>query len=515
MPIVNSVLIRISDSMVRTGPGSHRRLLWVALVAFGLGLLSVGYLALSLSGNTASLFEYSYLIPWILLVFVVVSIPALYLVVRRSFELFHPLVYAAWIYFIPAFVVGSLLFATGVQTSWFVELIPNPERYLPLTLIYIALGFVGLTLGFVIPLGRRIGGAIGRQLPTWDWEASDLFRPAMFLVIIGEISKLGAFANMNLGFQYTEDASTFGAMLYMFGLLSAMGSFLLWFAIFRAKRLTMRHYLIALMLLALNVYSMVLGGGKGGLFSNTVLLIAAYLFSGRRIKLQQAMLVGLLIAGALFFGVAFGTAFRQIKGNESQMSLREYLSLGSVVSDQLGRQGLTENLALSTDMLFRRMETVSQVAVFVANYEELHSAEASYGIADIWTMTRTAFIPRAFWPEKPYISGARGLGLLYFGSGSSSPAVTPMIDLLRNFGPIGILIGMALLGVVLRIVYSALIHGQRTSAWRSVGYYLLLSNVSYESMYGSILPVLIRVCFVLLVGAVILNVMMRRRVRVN
>jgi len=62
--------------MVRTGPGSHRRLLWVALVAFGLGLLSVGYLALSLSGNTASLFEYSYLIPWILLVFVVVSIPA-------------------------------------------------------------------------------------------------------------------------------------------------------------------------------------------------------------------------------------------------------------------------------------------------------------------------------------------------------------------------------------------------------------------------------------------------------
>jgi hypothetical protein len=485
----------------------------------GLAIFSALFLSLAILGvgvlilldDLTHLFQYSYLIPWILLVFVVVCIPVIYLIIRGSFGLFHPLVYAAWIYFLPAFVLGSLCLATGLRDPWFMVLIPNPEHYLPLTLIYIALGFAGLTLGFAVPLGRRIGGAIARKLPAWDWEVSDLFRPAMFLVIIGELFKLGAFANANLGYQYTEDPSTFGATLNVLGLLSAMGSFLLWFAIFRAKRLMLRHYLIALLLLALIVYTMVLGGGRGTLFSSTVLFIGAYVFSRRRIKLRQALLIALLIVGALFVGMAYGTVFRQIKGNEAQMRLQEYLGIGSMAFDQLSSQGFEENLSLSADAFLQRIETVSQLAVYVANYERLQSAEASYGIADIWTMTWTAFIPRAIWPDKPTISGARGLGLLYFNIGNSSPTVSPMIDLLRNFGPIGVSLGMALLGIVLRIMYSALIHGQRTSAWRTAGYYLLLTNVSYEGMYGSILPVLIRVCVVFSVGLAFLYVMMPRR----
>ena len=277
----------------------------------------------------------------------------------------------------------------------------------------------------------------------------------------------------------------------------------------------LRHYLSGVLLITLMVYSMVLGGGKGSLLTSTVVIIGAYIFSGRRIKARHFLSGALIISVALFLGITFGTIFRQIKGNEAQLSLQEYFNLGIKTFDQLNRQGIEENVSISVNMFFQRIETVSQLAVFVSNYEKLRPLEASYGISDIWTMTWTAFIPRAIWPDKPNISGARGLGSLYFEMENTSPAISPMVDLFLNFGLVGILLGMAILGIILRIIYSALIQEQTLFAWRAAGYFLLLTNVSYEGMYGSIFPVLIRVCVVFFIGLVLIYVMMIRRSRVR
>jgi len=136
----------------------------------------------------------------------------------------------------------------------------------------------------------------------------------------------------------------------------------------------------------------------------------------------------------------------------------------------------------------------------VANSETMKQARAEYGIPTIWTMIWTGFIPRAIWPNKPAVSGARGIGLLYFRYGESSPAITPMIDLLLNYGRFSIPIGMALLGMLLGFSYSALIETEIVSAWRIAGYYMLLSCINYEGFFGSILPLLIRAFFVFIIG---------------
>jgi hypothetical protein len=487
---------------------NRREVLIVSVLFFCLALLVLGWL--NLQENSDQLFQYSYLLPSITLVFVIVSIPGAYLIIKGSFDLFHPLVYAAWSYFFPAFVLGSLYLATGLHDNY-MSLIPNPEYYIPLTLNYIALGFAGLILGFILPLGNRIGEGIARKLPVWEWEVSNIFKPALFLILFGELSKLGAYEVGNFGFQSMSAVSTYGATLAMVGFLSTMGSFLLWFAIFSTQHLKPHHYLGAFLLLMLIVYTTLLGGGKGGLFVGMLLLIGAYILSGRRVNPWQALVLGSLITVTLFLGMAYGTVFRQIKGNESQVSLQDYLGFGSDAVDLLSRQGFEDNLAISMNAFLPRIETLSQAAVYVANYERVRPLEASYGIADIWTMTWTAFIPRAVWPDKPVISGARGLALLYFKLSGTSPAITPMTDLLRNFGPIGIPLGMALLGVILQIIYTTLIQGQKISAWRVVGYYLLLTSISYEGMYGSILPVLIRVCAVVFIGLVFVNAWMPLR----
>jgi hypothetical protein len=89
--------------------------------------------------------------------------------------------------------------------------------------------------------------------------------------------------------------------------------------------------------------------------------------------------------------------------------------------------------------------------------------------------------------------------------------LTPIGDLLRNFGPFGIPLGMALLGFVLRILYSALIEGQVITAWRAVAYYMLLGSTSYESFYGNILPGMLRIGIIILLGGLMINALVRRR----
>jgi hypothetical protein len=61
--------------------------------------------------------------------------PSVYLLYIGKFDLFHPLVFAAWTYVFPAFVVGSLLITFGFVNPYFMSFIDDPEYNLPLTLV--------------------------------------------------------------------------------------------------------------------------------------------------------------------------------------------------------------------------------------------------------------------------------------------------------------------------------------------------------------------------------------------
>ena len=502
MPTRALPYIRRPNPVLAMCSRGNRRLSRAFFLSLGLSIL-FGLVVIALS-NTTNQSYHSYLIPWIILLFFVLCFPLFYIVYSRSFSLFHPIVYAIWTYLFPAFVVGSLYFAIGEYEPWFMGLIPNPRYYLPLTLIFIILGFMGLSMGFFLPWGKRLGKAISGRLPSWDWRFADIFRPALVLIIIGELCKLGAFASGNLGYQYVEEASTLGATLNLLGLLSTMGSFLLWLSVFRIKRLSGSHLFIMGFLVAIIVFSVLLGGGRGAFLHNTMPLIAAYVFSKRRIRFRKGIIIGAVLAIVLLVGMIYGTVFRQIKGNESQLDIQEYFGIAITALDQLRNQGIAESVRIGIEAFLQRIETLSQLGVIVSNYVSTDTMAPGYGIPSIWTMTWTAFIPRAIWPDKPNVSGARGLGSIYFNYGESSPAITPIIDLLLNYGPAGVFIGMAMLGMFMRIIYSALAAGRSISAWRIVGYYLLLSSVSYEGFFGSLLPLLIRVCFVFLIGTVVL-----------
>jgi hypothetical protein len=149
----------------------------------------------------------------------------------------------------------------------------------------------------------------------------------------------------------------------------------------------------------------------------------------------------------------------------------------------------------------------------VSNYEALAPYEESWGIRNnIFVDSVTFFIPRIFWPDKPIAIESSKYGDLYFNYDENAFLITPMGDLLRNFGPVGVPIGMLMLGMLLRLLYSTLVEGAAPSYWRTVIYFMLLTAISYESTFGYIVPYLFKIGAAAVAG-VVLTVLVARAIR--
>jgi len=136
--------------------------------------------------------------------------------------------------------------------------------------------------------------------------------------------------------------------------------------------------------------------------------------------------------------------------------------------------------------LAERIDGISSLGVVVSNYERLKPYESSYGlenniVKDVWI----SFIPRFLWANKPTTSDPRAYSDLYFNFNGNSYAITPIGDLLRNYGSLGVPIGMLIIGILLRFVYVMLIENQKVTIGRSTAYFMFLVSLSYEGFYGT------------------------------
>ena len=59
-----------------------------------------------------------YLVPWILFAGIAVLAPTAWLTYKGKFDPFHPLIFAAWSYVFPAFVLGGVIIAMTRKASF-------------------------------------------------------------------------------------------------------------------------------------------------------------------------------------------------------------------------------------------------------------------------------------------------------------------------------------------------------------------------------------------------------------
>ncbi len=467
----------------------------------------IGLVFFWIDGDFVSPFPDFYLIPWsILTAFLIIS-PWLYWIYRKEFSLINPVVYAGWLYFLPAFVGGGFILAGGWNHAYFLNYIENPEYNLPLCLVYVSIAYLGLAFGFMLPFGKVIGEYVKGRLPRWDWTEKELLMPSLGLLGIGIFFNLSALVSGLLGFQRLNEIGVFDALQYFLTLIFVEANFLLWMIIFKTRNRDWSTYALSGFLVLLIPFRMIILGSRSSLLQAVIMILVAFTLSGRKLRFQQAAIVLSLGVLALFAGVIYGTTFRNIKGSESKVSVEEFADSVGQTFNKLGTDDLSKTMSEAVSSLAERVDALSSLGVVVANYEKLAPYEAAYGLENnIWTYTWTAFVPRILYADKPVVSDARGYSDLYFDFGENSFAITVIGDLLRNYGPIGIPLGMILLGFVLRIFYAALVENNSPSSWQAMIFYMVLITVSYEAFYGTILPLLLRVGLVVFVSIIFLRI---------
>ncbi len=484
--------------------------------AFSAGLalmfcaLLVAGIALLLNSDLTQSFPYLYLLPWIIALFVLLTVPTAILYYKGRLTLYDPLVYATWSFFFPSFVIGGVMLMAGWSQPYFLSFIQDAEYNLPYSIILIMLGYAGLAAGYFSPFGSRLGSIIGAKLPTRDFDTSALLWPGLFLLILGTFNTVAALFLGIVGYQRSEVIDSYSGIVFLTTLFWMQGTFILWYIIFRRGKLEFRSGMLVALLFLVTIGKALLSGNRAALLQVFIIVLLAFLLAGGKFNFRRTAAAGVVLSVCLIAGMIYGTTFRRVKGSEAQVSMDEYAEDIFETLDQLGRFDLGKSLDLALMGLAERLDTLSSVAVVVSNYEQLAPYEESYGLDDnIWKDLSTFLVPRIIWNEKPIASEPRKYSDLYFNYGENSFAITPIADLLRNYGPYGVPIGMFLFGIVIRFIYRALIENQRRTVWRATMYFMLIMAISYEGFYGLLIPFLFKAGITAIVGLLIVGLIAR------
>lgn len=482
----------------------------VASVLWAIGIIGALWLIASavvpLSSNSKL-----YLIPWVFATAIAVCLPSLYLFHKGRFHLFHPLVFPAWTYFIPGYIVGGFILAFGYAQPYYLAYIGDETYALPLTFVYLIVGFLSLAAGFAIPFAGRIGQALSQYLPSRNISDGKAIPAGFILLFIGGFNIVVALSYGAFGYQVPEEGMDFVGTIRVLTLFWYQGSFIVALSIFRRQDATLRHYAILAFVVMLAIAGAMTGGGRAGLVHMLLPILAAFLYSGKKVTLKGYALIGSILTILLVIGVIYGTTFRIVKGSQEAASIEDYLAVIPQTIDVLGDKSFDDIASQSFETLAARLELVSSLAVVVSNYEALQTLEEQYGISNnILTESFTFFIPRIIWKDKPIPIEPAKYAELYFNLPTNAFTLTPIGDLLRNFGPLGIPIGMFILGLILRFGYGAFVEGQAFSYWKISTYYLLLTTLSYDASFSLAIPHMVKVFFTSLIGLLIVTLLVGR-----
>lgn len=489
---------------------SKVRLMFAAMVAMGIPLVTL--LVMLVADDTIfRSYPFLFLVPWLIALAIVLAIPSAILYYQGRFSLADPIVFATWSFFLPICVVGGFFLAIGMSDPYFLNFVQDMHFNLPYTVVLIMLGFASMCLGYFFPLANRLGQWISGLLPRTDYPASSYLLPGLALLALGFLNSIIAFSLGVLGYQKAQEINTYDGLIYLTTHFWLEASFLLCLVIFIRRRYDTLTVLAIGALVATSVSRALFAGSRGSLLQVCIMIVLAYVLAGRSFRLKQSVIAGSAFLVIVTIGMVYGTTFRTVKGHETRQDIGQYS--GNIVStlDQLGRDSPSNQLSLAFYNLAPRLDGISSVAVVVSNYEQLAPYEESYGIDNnIWKDSLTFLIPRFIWPDKPVASEARRYSDLYFNFAESSFAITPIGDLLRNFGIVGVPIGMFALGFVWRTIYRALVSDQPRVPWRLTLYLMLITAISYESFYGSIAPYLFRTGTIAVIGIILVNIFAAR-----
>lgn len=140
----------IGSRQISVKTSNEINLLLPVLLFWGIGIFAL-LIYFFVTDDSQDSRGYLFLLPWCFLTGIVLLAPSAYLYYKKQFNLFHPLVFPVWSFFFPGFVGGGLILALEIVHPWYFSYIQDERYSLPLTLVYVMIGYASLTLGFYLP----------------------------------------------------------------------------------------------------------------------------------------------------------------------------------------------------------------------------------------------------------------------------------------------------------------------------------------------------------------------------
>ena len=353
-------------------------------------------------------------------------------------------------------------FAFGLATiSWIGPQAGPPAEILPASvrsaLVMIGVALASLTTGYcagphrlAVVHARRATDGMARRF------TDEIRSPAVpwVLLAVGLVSQLG-FATLTgrLGYVGEVAASVTTASGYS-QYLAVAGQCVplaLMAAAIRAYRtMTLGAWLTTLVIFATTIAAGAIAGGKQSFVVAILAVIIPHSIVRRRLPIA-AIVVAVIIF--LLVIIPFNQAYRASARGKVTLSTGQAIATAPAIAHQVVASDLSLSvLGESAGYLARRVRTIDSPAIIM---QRTPSQVAYANPAQLLISPVVGLIPRILWPGKPILAPGYQVSQEYYQLPPqlyTASDVTPEGDLYRHGGWLPLIVGMVLLGCLIRII---------------------------------------------------------------
>jgi hypothetical protein len=338
--------------------------------------------------------------------------------------------------------------------------------------LVVLLSLAMMLLAYASPVGRVLAERLPR--PTRDW-------PLATIVVV-------AIAMMSIGWPI-QLSSDFGLIPEQFGsgfLGTLVKSTIYCNAILMLAWMRHRSFL-AVLLLAVNVglglmHGLIIGSKTDMLVRPLIVALTWILVRGKFPVRWFA--VAFLALAAIYPASEFVRSIQREGGVTIQRMLTDPVGALNLVTSFASESDLGDWLGQGFEATMVRIDSQGVIAVLVRDTPRV----SPFLHGKTLLLFPIAFVPRILWAEKPETGTGRFITHVY-GSGphiDSHTASTQIGDYYINFGVAGVIVGMLLLGVTIRLTHESLIRGGTAPSLLAATVIIFHLTISFNGNVGQV-----------------------------
>lgn len=305
--------------------------------------------------------------------------------------------------------------------------------------IVVLVGLLVLLAGHAIPVGRLVPGGIPR--PRRDWSQQATLVVALIMIPLGwAIYLSGQYGVLpkRLGSGFVgqlANATYLGIALLMIS-----------YQHHRSRAALILMVMLIPPTMAFNYFT----GAKGLFFAPAAVTLIAYIVVTRRIRLRWFLIA--FIAMSLFYPIANFQREVILKGNTkgAAYALRSPLQVISQTARFARSHPLSEHLLGGIAATSTRFDGLGIACLIVRDVPARVPFQGGWSLANI----PLSYVPRIIWPNKPELGSGLWVTANFMGGPSLSHTGSTWVgELWYSYGWPGVVFGMFLMGVFLRILH--------------------------------------------------------------